>query len=101
MVASVNSQLEQWNCFSPVWTREKLIQRQTTYSALEYTLEHVKSRVLTGTNEAALFEKELVEALAKSEPHALRLATVIQSQKTLVKLGVGDNFRKQARDAFP
>jgi hypothetical protein len=61
----------------------------------------VKCRVLTGTREAASFEKELVEALAKSEPHSLRIATVIQSHKTLVKLGVGDAFRKQALTVFP
>jgi hypothetical protein len=61
----------------------------------------VKCRVLTGTREAASFEKELVEALAKSEPHSLRIATVIQSHKTLFKLGVGDVFRKQALTVFP
>jgi hypothetical protein len=51
--------------------------------------------------EATSFEKELVEALAKSEPHSLRIATVIQSHKTLVKLGVGDAFRRQALTVFP
>jgi hypothetical protein len=61
----------------------------------------VKCRVLTGTKEAASFEKEIVEALAKSDTQALRLATLIQTHKTLVKLGVGDIFRKTALEKFP
>lgn len=76
-VAEIGSKLEQWNCVNPVWTRDKSIQRLASFSALEYTLEYVKCRVLTGTNEATAFEKELVEALAKSEPQSLRITTVV------------------------
>jgi len=47
------------------------------FSTLDYAHEFVKGRVLNGLKEGTSFEKELIEALMKSEKNTLRCTTVI------------------------
>lgn len=61
----------------------------------------MKCRILTGTIEKEAYEKELIQALLKSEQRVLRFGTLVQSHKVLKKLGVGETFKKQAKEAFP
>jgi len=44
---------------------------------LEYVLEYVKCRILTGTVEKEAFEKELIQGLVKSEQYSLRYITAV------------------------
>jgi hypothetical protein len=64
--------------FNPLWVRERKIEKQMNrFSALYYAHEYVKGRVLNGLKEGTSFEKELIEALMKSEKNTLRCTTVI------------------------
>ena len=67
--------------------RKNIMGRSENSAQFEFVM------ALTGKKESQS-KKEQVEALAKSCAHTLRLTSVIQSHKLLVKLCEEDSFRK-------